>query len=166
MKIGFYPYPVVNIHLFIAFVEIPHLDNMVYLESKLYLNLRAWITKHTSGCLFFPLCCAFVQPCVLSSKFLLLLDKFLCFYRRRSYGIGCRIWKSFWLTLTAGAHPGGTCCTPGVPRPSSRERTVCLTLWRISWPFKVPATTSRTKSLQLCHTRCPLWPCKTLGNRR
>lgn len=40
MKIIFYPYPVVNIHLFIAFVEIPHLEDMVYLKSKFYLTLE------------------------------------------------------------------------------------------------------------------------------
>lgn len=117
-----------------------------------------------------PLCCAFVQPCGLSYKFALLLDKFPRCHRRRSCGIGCRIWKGFWLALTAGADPdpGGSCCIPGAPRPSSRGRTVCPTLWRISWPFKVPASTSPTKSQppQLCHTRCPRWPCKTLGNRR
>lgn len=35
MKSNFYPYPVVNIHLFIAFVEMLHSEDMLYLKIKL-----------------------------------------------------------------------------------------------------------------------------------
>lgn len=34
MKIMFYPYPVVDIHLFIAIVEVLHFDVIGYQESK------------------------------------------------------------------------------------------------------------------------------------
>lgn len=40
MKTVLYPYPVVDIHLFIAFVEILRFDVMVYQESESYLNPR------------------------------------------------------------------------------------------------------------------------------
>lgn len=78
-------------------------------------------------------------------------DKSLCYYRQKSWGLACRIWRSSWLTLIAEVDLGSstTCWSitwPGFMSMSTRGRIVYPMLWRIFWPSKVTAARSQDNS--------------------
>lgn len=94
------------------------------------------------------LCVAKKYICILIDT---VSDKSWCYYRQKSWGLACRIWRSSWLTLIAEVDLGSstTCWSitwPGFTSMSTRGRILCPMLWRIFWPSKVTAARSQDNS--------------------
>lgn len=160
-------------------------DVAVHQESESCLNPRVWINKYRSGRIdillsylllqprwfsFFVLCFTLAKICILIDA---VSDKSRCYYRQKSWGLACRIWRSSWLTLIAEVDLGSstTCWSitwPGFMSMSTRGRILCPMLWRIFWPSKVTAARSRDNStwpVRLFNVSFVVMQLETLGSR-
>lgn len=94
-------------------------------------------------------------PVFVVAAFCILIDTISntsrCYYRQRSWGRACRIWRSCWLSLIAEVDLGRSTTCWSITEPdflsrSTRGRILYRMLWRIFWPSKVTAARSQDNS--------------------